>query len=145
MTELVLHRFVLLTVVLVVMVASSMPVSGNPPPLAFPTWKYEDDDDWTTTTPRPRCSKGYRFINGRCRKVFTRSNTTAKVREIGLYVKYLCKMYCIIVLFWWGGHCCPMHCDLFKIDCAPPNLGIKTWICRLNFAQRPIFFRLEVL
>ena len=39
-----------------------------------------------------------------------------------------------------GGHCCPMHCDLFKIHCAPPNLGItRTWICRLNFAQRPIF------
>jgi hypothetical protein len=44
-----------------------------------------------------------------------------------------------IVLYWRGGHCCPMHCDLFKIYCAPPNLGIRTWICRLNFAQRPIF------
>ena len=39
-----------------------------------------------------------------------------------------------------------MHCDLFEIYCAPPNLDItRTWICRLNFAQRPIFFRLEVL
>ena len=39
------------------------------------------------------------------------------------------------VLFWWGGHCCPM-----QIYCAPPNLGItRTWICRLNFARRPIF------
>ena len=28
----------------------------------------------------------------------------------------------------------------FKIYCAPPNLGIaRTWICRLNFAQMPIF------
>ena len=28
----------------------------------------------------------------------------------------------------------------FKINCAPSNLGItRTWICRLNFAQRPIF------
>ena len=28
----------------------------------------------------------------------------------------------------------------FKIYCSPPNLGItRTWICRLNFAQRPIF------
>ena len=27
----------------------------------------------------------------------------------------------------------------FKIYCVPPNLGItRTWICRLNFAQRPI-------
>jgi hypothetical protein len=34
----------------------------------------------------------------------------------------------------WGGHCCLMHCDLFKIYCAPPNVGItRTWICRLNF------------
>ena len=33
-----------------------------------------------------------------------------------------------------------MHCELFKIYCAPPNLGItRTWICGLNFAQRPIF------
>ena len=45
-----------------------------------------------------------------------------------------------ILLFWWGGHCCPMLCDLFKIYCASRNLGItRTWICRLNFAQRPIF------
>jgi hypothetical protein len=47
-------------------------------------------------------------------------------------------MYCI-VLYWRGSHCYPMHCDLFKIYCATPNLGItRTWICRLNFAQRPI-------
>ena len=45
-----------------------------------------------------------------------------------------------IVLYWRDGHCCPMHCDLFKFYCAPPNLGItRMWICRLNFAQRPIF------
>ena len=31
-----------------------------------------------------------------------------------------------LFLFRWGGHCCPMHCDLFKIYCAPPNLGIRT-------------------
>ena len=27
----------------------------------------------------------------------------------------------------------------FQICCAPSNLGIRKWICRLNFAQRPIF------
>ena len=28
----------------------------------------------------------------------------------------------------------------FQINCAPSNLGItRTWICRLNFAQKPIF------
>ena len=48
-------------------------------------------------------------------------------------------LYCTVI-YWRGDHCCPMHCDLFKIDCAPPNLVItETWICRLNFAQRPIF------
>ena len=32
----------------------------------------------------------------------------------------------------------------FKIYCAPPNLGItRTWILRLNFAQRPIFSSLS--
>ena len=45
-----------------------------------------------------------------------------------------------IVLCWWGSHCSPMHCELFKICCASPNLDITwTWICRLNSAQRPIF------
>ena len=46
-----------------------------------------------------------------------------------------------LYLFCWGGHCCPVHWDLFKTYCAspPPNLGIKTWICRINFAQRPFF------
>ena len=56
--------------------------------------------------------------------------------KIGLMSFYIIS----IVLFWWGGHCCPMQCDLLKIYCAPPNLGIaRTWICWLNFAQRPIF------
>ena len=49
-------------------------------------------------------------------------------------------MYTVLYLYWWGGHCCPTHCDLFKIYCAPPNLGItRTWIGRLKFAQRLIF------
>ena len=35
---------------------------------------------------------------------------------------------------------------LFQIYCAPPNLGItRTWICRLKFSHRTIFFRLELL
>ena len=31
-----------------------------------------------------------------------------------LYIEYL-------YLLWWGGHCCPMHCDLFFKDllCSP--------------------------
>ena len=54
------------------------------------------------------------------------------------------ELYCIL-LYWRGCHCCPMPCDLFKICCAPLNLGIATtWTCRLNFAQRPNFFRFQV-
>ena len=45
-------------------------------------------------------------------------------------------IFCI-VLYWRGGHCCPMHCDLFKIYCVPPNPGI------LKFAQRYIFSSLR--
>ena len=53
--------------------------------------------------------------------------------------------YYSIVFYWRGGHCCPTHCGFFKIYCAPPNLGItRTWICRLNFAQRPIFSGLRI-
>ena len=49
-------------------------------------------------------------------------------------------LYCIC--FWWGGYCCPNALQPFKIYCALPNLGItRTWICRLNFAQMPIFFQ----
>ena len=50
-------------------------------------------------------------------------------------------LYCI-VLYCINGMVIAalMHCDLFEIYYAPPNLGItRTWICRLNFAQRPIF------
>ena len=44
------------------------------------------------------------------------------------------------VLYCIDGECCPMHCDPFEIYYAPPNLGItRTWICRLNFAQKSIF------
>ena len=54
------------------------------------------------------------------------------------------KVHCLVDLhlFWWGRHCCRMLCDLFKIYCAPPNLGITmTWLCWLKFAQKPIFFQ----
>ena len=50
-------------------------------------------------------------------------------------------LYCI-ALYCRAGHCCPMQPNAlrtFQIYCAPPNLGIRTWICRLNFAQRLIF------
>ena len=47
-----------------------------------------------------------------------------------------------IVLYWRGGLYCPRHCDLFAIYCASPNLGTRTWIYRLKFAQRSIFLRL---
>ena len=40
--------------------------------------------------------------------------------------------------FWWVGHYCPVHCDLFRSTVLSQNLGIRTWMCLLNFAQRPI-------
>ena len=55
--------------------------------------------------------------------------------DLNILLRIFCRYIVFIVLF-----CCPMHCDLFKIYCAPLNLGItRTWMCRLNFAQRPIF------
>ena len=52
---------------------------------------------------------------------------------------YCIVLYCI-VLYWRADHCCPMHCDLFKIYCDPPKIGnTRIWICRLNFAQGSIF------
>ena len=46
-------------------------------------------------------------------------------------------MYCIVLMEW---SLLPNALRPFKIYCAPPNLGItRTWICRLNIAQRPIF------
>ena len=47
-------------------------------------------------------------------------------------------MYCID----WVVSAAQCTATLFKIYCALPNLGTsitKTWIYRLNFAQRPIF------
>ena len=49
-------------------------------------------------------------------------------------VLYIIVLYCIILYcIDGGGHCCSMHCYLFEIYRAPPNLGItRTWICRLK-------------
>ena len=45
--------------------------------------------------------------------------------------------YCI-VLYWRGGHCCPMLCDLFK------NLGItRTWIHQIKFCLEAYFWGLR--
>ena len=44
-----------------------------------------------------------------------------------------------IVLMGWSLLPKAMHATFFRIYCAPLNFGIRTWICRLHFAQRPIF------
>ena len=51
---------------------------------------------------------------------------------LNLRVSLIVELYCIngVVI------AARMHCDFFKIYCAPPNLGITR---RLNLAQRPIF------
>ena len=49
-------------------------------------------------------------------------------------------LYCICICF--DGVVIGAQCTatFFRIYCAPPNLGItRTWICRLNFAQRLFF------
>ena len=38
-------------------------------------------------------------------------------------------MLCCIVLYWWGDHCCTMHCNLFKIYCDPPNVNMPIKVC----------------
>ena len=43
----------------------------------------------------------------------------------------------ILVLMGWS--LLPNVLRPFKIYCTPPNLGIRTWICWLNFAQRHFF------
>ena len=48
-------------------------------------------------------------------------------------------LYCI-VLKGWSLHSNALR--LFHIYCAPPNLGIRTRIFRLDFAQRSIFLGL---
>ena len=44
-----------------------------------------------------------------------------------------------IFVFWWGGrYLLPSALCLLQIYCGPQNLGIRTWICRLYFAQMHI-------
>ena len=47
------------------------------------------------------------------------------------------QFFCILVLYWSGGHCCSMHCDLFQdLFCTPKF----RWICRL-ILLRGLFFQ----
>ena len=72
----------------------------------------------------------------------------------GAYVECIlsCECVCSLLALWteisviilylfvlMGCSLLPNALRTFQIYCAPPNLGIRTWICRLNFAQRPIF------
>ena len=50
-------------------------------------------------------------------------------------------LYCIVLM---GSSFLPNALRPFQIYFAPLNLGItRTWICRWNFAQRPIFYGLK--
>ena len=46
-------------------------------------------------------------------------------------------MYFVFVLMGWS--LLPNVLRPFKIYCAPPNLGIRTWICQLNLLRGPFF------
>ena len=55
------------------------------------------------------------------------------IKQFIFFWKYIAgTLYCIVLKGW--------SLRPFQIYCATPNLGItRTWICRLNFAQRRIF------
>ena len=56
----------------------------------------------------------------------------------GRMLQWILNKYCCTVLLGWS--LLPNALGPFQIYCAPTNLGItRTWIYRLNFAQRPIF------
>ena len=57
-------------------------------------------------------------------KIVQNVNTSSSEEYFTLYI------FCnVIVMCWWGGHCCLMHCDFFKIYCAPPNLDCIVLYC----------------
>ena len=45
-------------------------------------------------------------------------------------------LYCIVLKGW---SLLPNALQPFQIYWAPPNLDIRTWICRLHFDRKPIF------
>ena len=70
--------------------------------------------------------------------------STSQLQKSNVPVLYCIVLHCIVLyriaLYWRGGHCCPNPLRPFQIYCAPQNSGVtRTWICRLTFAQRPIF------
>ena len=65
---------------------------------------------------------------------WTRSHFVNSLLQSPLYCIVL---YCIVLKAW---SLLSTALRPFQIYCAPPNLGItRTWICRINYAQRPIF------
>ena len=63
-----------------------------------------------------------------------------------IYTLFLAVLFSFSVLYCIDGVGIAAQCTVafFKIYSALPNLGItKTWISRLNFAQRPIFLSLR--
>ena len=66
-------------------------------------------------------------------------NSKHKFDNLGIFQKLSCiLLYCIVLKGW---SLLPNALRPFQIYRAPPNLGIRTCICRLNFAQRPICFQ----
>ena len=63
--------------------------------------------------------------------------------EIELNIPPLSIVFVFVLMGW---SLLPNALQPFKIYCAPLNLSItRTWICRLNFTQRPIFSCLRSL
>jgi hypothetical protein len=80
------------------------------------------------------------FENGSCgeylglRRMSMGSGEGSTMRNFIVYTVHLIFVFCIC----FDG-VLPNALRPFKIHCAPLNLDIRTKICRLNFAQRPIF------
>ena len=64
-----------------------------------------------------------------------RINYSFKTRHCICVSIYIITLY----LFLMGWSLLPNALQPCKLYCGPPNFGIRTLICRLNFAQRPIF------
>ena len=66
-----------------------------------------------------------------------RPHQTVSYEVSRIFLSRICIVFVFVSMGW---SLLPNALRPFRIYCAPPNLGItRTWICGLNFAQKPIF------
>ena len=64
---------------------------------------------------------------------------------LAAWLAFALYLYFVFVLMGWSLLPNVQRAIFLNIHCAPPNLNIRTWICRLNFAHRPMFSGLRFL